>query len=307
MFQYGIRIFIILLLLASSEPRPRLMRPDPPPSPSFSQLNSSAYKRADSDSDFLQRDALRAVRLQLEWFKPELIQQDEGIESTMVVFGSARLLEPEAAKAKLLIAEQELSQAPADPEKKRALAIARNQTSLSHYYDEAREFAQLVSASCQRDGNCEFVIITGGGPGIMEAANRGAADVGAKSIGLNIALPFEQTPNPFITPELCFQFRYFALRKMHFLNRAKALVVFPGGFGTMDELFETLTLIQTGTVKDISVILIGRTFWEDLINWNKFVECGLISPDDCSLFHYAETAAEAWEIITAEHRKGSAG
>ncbi len=262
---------------------------------------SSAYKRADSDSAFLQRDELRAVRLQLEWFKPELIQQDEGIDSTIVVFGSARLLEPGAAKAKLLVAEEELAQSPNDPEKQQALAIARNQLSLSPYYDQAREFARLVSASCQIDGNCQYVIITGGGPGIMEAANRGAADVGAKSIGLNIALPYEQTPNPYITPRLCFQFRYFALRKMHFLNRAKALVVFPGGFGTMDELFETLTLLQTGKVQDVSVVLIGKTYWEDLINWKKLVEFGLISPKDLSLFHYAETAIEAWEIIVKEH------
>ena len=264
-------------------------------------LSSPAYKRADSDLDFLQRDDLRAVRLQLEWFKPELIQQDEGIESTIVVFGSARLLEPAAAKAKLLLAEKELAASPHDPEKKRAVAIAKNQEAYSPYYEEAREFGRLVSSSCQIDGRRKFVIITGGGPGIMEAANRGAADVKAKSIGLNIALPHEQLPNPYITPELCFQFRYFALRKMHFLNRARALVVFPGGFGTMDELFETLTLLQTGKVRDVSVVLIGRPFWEDLINWEKFVENGLIEAEDLQLFHYAETAGEAWNIIMAEH------
>ena len=264
-------------------------------------LSSPAYKRADSDLAFLQRDDLRAVRLQLEWFKPELIQQDEGIESTIVVFGSARLLEPAAAKAKLLLEEKELAASPHDPEKKRAVAIAKNQEAYSPYYEEAREFGRLVSSSCQIDGRRKFVIITGGGPGIMEAANRGAADVKAKSIGLNIALPHEQLPNPYITPELCFQFRYFALRKMHFLNRARALVVFPGGFGTMDELFETLTLLQTGKVRDVSVVLIGRPFWEDLINWEKFVENGLIEAEDLQLFHYAETAGEAWNIIMAEH------
>lgn len=266
-------------------------------------LSSPAYKRADSDLDFLQRDDLRAVRLQLEWFKPELIQQDEGIESTLVVFGSARLLEPGAAQAKLLIAEEELAASPQDPEKKRAMAIAKNQAALSPYYQEAREFGRLVSSSCQIDGHCKFVIITGGGPGIMEAANRGAADVKAKSIGLNIALPHEQLPNPYVTPELCFQFRYFALRKMHFLNRAKALVVFPGGFGTIDELFETLTLLQTEKVQGMSVILIGRDFWEDLINWKKLVEYGLIAAEDLQLFHYAETADEAWNIIVAQHPK----
>ena len=277
---------------------------DPSQSPSrFS--SSSAYKRADSDSEFLQRDELRAVRLQLEWFKPELIQQDEGIESTIVVFGSARVLEPEAAQAKVRQAEQALAQSPNDPEKRQAVLVAKNQSTLAPYYDVAREFGRLVSSACQLDGRCEYVVVTGGGPGIMEAGNRGAADVGAKSIGLNIALPFEQTPNPYITPSLCFQFRYFALRKMHFLNRAKALVVFPGGFGTMDELFETLTLLQTGKVKEVSVVLIGKAYWEDLINWKKFVEYGLISPEDLSLFHFAETAAEAWEIIAREHQQGT--
>jgi len=268
-------------------------------------LSSSAYKRADSDSEFLQRDELRAVRLQLEWFKPELIQQDEGIESTIVVFGSARLLEPETAQAKVRQAEQALALSPNDPEKRRAVLVAKNQSTLAPYYDVAREFGRLVSSACQLDGRCEYVVVTGGGPGIMEAGNRGAADVGAKSIGLNIALPFEQTPNPYITPSLCFQFRYFALRKMHFLNRAKALVVFPGGFGTMDELFETLTLLQTGKVKEVSVVLIGKAYWDDLINWKKFVEYGLISSEDLSLFHFAETAAEAWEIIVREHQQGT--
>ena len=264
----------------------------------------TAYRRADSDSDFLQRDELRAVRLQLEWFKPELIQQDEGIESTIVVFGSARLLEPRAAQDQLDKAEQNLAQSPNDPDKQQAVLIAKNQLALAPYYDEAREFSRLVSSTCQLDGRCEYVIVTGGGPGIMEAGNRGAADVSAKSIGLNIALPFEQEPNPYITPNLCFQFRYFALRKMHFLNRAKALVVFPGGFGTMDELFETLTLIQTGKVSNVSIVLMGKNYWEDLINWNKFVEYGLISPKDLSFFHYAETATEAWEIIVREHPQG---
>ena len=241
----------------------------------------------------------------MEWFKPELIQQDEGIESTIVVFGSARLLEPEAAQAKVRQVEQALAQSPNDPEKRQAVLAAKNQSTLAPYYDVAREFGRLVSSACQLDGRCEYVVVTGGGPGIMEAGNRGAADVGAKSIGLNIALPFEQTPNPYITPNLCFQFRYFALRKMHFLNRAKALVVFPGGFGTMDELFETLTLLQTGKVKEVSVVLIGKAYWNDLINWKKFVEYGLISPEDLSLFHFAETAAEAWEIIVREHQQGT--
>jgi hypothetical protein len=280
-----------------------MVNPSPPSSPLSS---SSTYKRADSDLDFLQRDELRAVRLQLEWFKPELIQQDEGIESTIVVFGSSRLHEPHAAQAQLVKAELDLAQSPTDADKQQAVAIAKNQLALAPYYDQAREFGRLVSAACQLDGRCEYVIVTGGGPGIMEAGNRGAADVGAKSIGLNIALPFEQTPNPYITPSLCFQFRYFALRKMHFQNRAKALVVFPGGFGTLDELFGTLTLLQTGKVKNVSVVLVGRAYWEDLINWKKLVEYGLVSPKDLSLFHFAETAAEAWEIIARKHQKESA-
>ncbi len=271
--------------------------------PSSEPSSSSAYQRADTDSDFLQRDELRAVRLQLEWCKPELIQQDEGIESTIVVFGSARLLEPKAAQAQLAQAQQAAAQSPHDSEKHRAVTIATNQLALSHYYDEAREFGRIVSSACQLDGRCEYVIVTGGGPGIMEAGNRGAADVGAKSMGLNVALPFEQAPNPYITPNLCFQFRYFAIRKMHFLNRAKALVVFPGGFGTMDELFEALTLLQTGRIQDLSVVLMGKAYWEDLIHWNKFVDYGLISPKDLSLFHYAETALEAWNIISREHQR----
>lgn len=272
-------------------------------SPRFS--SSSAYKLADSDSEFLQRDELRAVRLQLEWFKPELIQQDEGIESTIVLFGSARLLEPQAAQVHLAEAEQALAQSPNDADTQQAVAIAKNQLGLASYYDEAREFGRLVSSACQINGRCEYVVVTGGGPGIMEAGNRGAADVEAKSMGLNISLPFEQVPNAYITPNLCFQFRYFALRKMHFLNRAKALVVFPGGFGTMDELFGTLTLLQTGKVKDVSVVLIGKAYWDDLINWKKLVEYGLISPGDLSLFHYAETAAEAWQIIMREDQEGA--
>ena len=177
------------------------------------------------------------------------------------------------------------------------VAIARRQLALAKYYDIAREFGRLVSATCQVDGRCDYVIVTGGGPGLMEAANRGAADVGAKSIGLNITLPHEQHPNPYITPELCFQFRYFAIRKMHFLIRAKALVAFPGGFGTLDELFETLTLLQSGKARNVAVVLVGKEFWERVINWQWLVENGLISPDDLHLFHYAETAKEIWDLI----------
>lgn len=258
---------------------------------------SPAYRRADQDIEFLNRDELRPVRLQLELLKPELIQQEEGIRSTIVVFGSARLVEPAEAKARLEKARAALARKPKDRERQRAVAMARQQVKLAPFYDEAREFGRLVSSTCQIDGRCDYVVVTGGGPGIMEAANRGAADVGAKSVGLNITLPQEQTPNPYITPSLCFQFKYFAVRKMHFLLRARALVAFPGGFGTLDELFETLTLTQTGKVSGLTIVLMGRAFWDKLINWPALVEGGLIGEEDLKLFHYAETAREAWEII----------
>lgn len=259
--------------------------------------NSSSYVPADRDTEFLQRDELRSVRIGLELLKPELIQQEQGVRSTIVVFGSARLQEPSAAQEALRSAEQEAGRAPHDQALQRSLAIAKRQLDLSKYYEIAREFGRLVSSTCQVDGRCDYVIVTGGGPGIMEAANRGAADANAKSIGLNITLPHEQHPNPYITPELSFQFRYFAIRKMHFLIRAKALVAFPGGFGTLDELFETLTLLQSGKTQDMIVVLVGQAFWERLINWPLLLEHGLISQEDLQLFHYAETAEEAWNLI----------
>lgn len=264
-------------------------------------LTSSSYIPADRDTEFMQREELRPLRLGLELLKPELIQKEQGIESTIVVFGSARLQEPAVAEAALRAAETEAAAHPNDPATQRQLAVAKRRQALSKHYEIAREFAQLVSSTCQIDGRCDYVMVTGGGPGIMEAANRGAADVQAKSIGLNITLPHEQYPNPYITPELCFQFRYFAVRKMHFLIRAKALVAFPGGFGTLDELFETLTLIQTGKVTGVTVVLVGRDFWERLIDWELLIEEGLIGPHDLNLFHYAETAQEAWDLITRDH------
>jgi uncharacterized protein (TIGR00730 family) len=259
---------------------------------------SSSYIPADRDTEFLQRDELRPLRIGIELLKPELIQREQGIQSTIVVFGSARLQEPAAAKQALHVAEMEAARTPQDSTCRHKIAIAQRQLVLSKYYDMAREFGRLVSSTCQIDGRCDYVIVTGGGPGIMEAANRGAADVNAKSIGLNITLPHEQHPNPYITPELCFQFRYFAIRKMHFLIRAKALVAFPGGFGTLDELFETLTLLQTGKTENVMVVLVGRDFWESLINWQWLVENGLIAQKDLQLFCYAETAQEAWDLIS---------
>jgi uncharacterized protein (TIGR00730 family) len=263
-----------------------------------SPRNPSSYIPADRDLEFLQREELRPIRIGLELLKPELIQREQGIQSTIVVFGSARLQESAAAKHALHMAEEEAARAPNDPTHQQKVAIARRQLALSKYYDVAREFSRLVSSTCQIDGRCDYVIVTGGGPGIMEAANRGADDVKAKSIGLNITLPHEQRPNPYITPELCFQFRYFAMRKMHFLIRAKALVAFPGGFGTLDELFETLTLLQTGKTENVLVVLVGRDFWESLINWQLLVENGLIGQEDLRLFHYAESAQEAWDVIS---------
>lgn len=271
----------------------------PPDSDSFNPAaESSSYIPADRDTEFLQREELRSLRIGIELLKPELIQREQGVNSTIVVFGSARLQEPAAAKQALHTAEVEAAQSPQDQSLRQRVAIAQRQLALSKYYDVAREFGRLVSSTCQVDGRCDYVIVTGGGPGIMEAANRGAADVNTKSIGLNITLPHEQRPNPYITPELCFQFRYFAIRKMHFLIRAKALVAFPGGFGTLDELFETLTLLQTGKTENVMVVLVGRDFWERLINWHWLVENGLIEEKDLRLFHYAETAQEAWDLIS---------
>jgi len=227
-----------------------------------------SYLKAFEDVAFLNREELRPVRLQLELLKPEIIQNEHQIHSTIVVFGSART-------------------APLTP-----------------YYEEAREFARIVSSTCQLKERREYVIVTGGGPGIMEAANRGAHDVNAISIGLNITLPFEQLPNPYVTPGLCFQFRYFAIRKMHFLMRAKALVAFPGGFGTLDELFETLTLVQTRKVEALPIILFGRSFWEKAISWDLLVEQGMIAPGDKGLFRYADRARDAWDLISHFHQKG---
>jgi uncharacterized protein (TIGR00730 family) len=274
---------------------------DHPPPPN-SDVRSSSYIPADKDIEFLQRDELRPIRIGLELLKPELIQREEGIRSTIVVFGSARLHEPHVAKQTFQIAEEEAARFPGDVVYQQKAAIARRRLSLSKYYEIAREFGRLASSTCQIQGQCDYVIMTGGGPGIMEAANRGAADVDAKSIGLNITLPHEQYPNPYITPTLNFQFRYFAVRKMHFLIRAKALVAFPGGFGTLDELFETLTLLQTRKTESVVVVLVGRAFWEQLINWSLLVECGLIAQADLQLFHYAETAQEVWDLIV--HHNG---
>jgi uncharacterized protein (TIGR00730 family) len=266
-------------------------------------LRSPSYRPAFEDVDFLGRDELRSVRLELELLKPELIQREQEIVSTIVVFGGARMLDPEEAGRQLAAARDKLKENPDDAELKKAIVRAERMVENSRYYEAAREFSRIVSSTCQVDGRCEYVVVTGGGPGIMEAANRGAHEVGAKSVGLNIVLPFEQDPNPYITPELCFQFRYFAIRKMHFLMRAKALVAFPGGFGTFDELFETLTLIQTGKVPPVPVILFSRSFWNGVVDFDRLRDEGVISEDDLDLFSYAETAEEAWKEISEFHAR----
>ena len=261
-------------------------------------LASPAYVLAYEDTALLNRPELRSVRLQLELLKPELAQVEHNIHSTIVVYGSARTLSREDADRALAEAEAAAADGATAATAAR-LARARKLVAYAHYYEEARRFARLVSSTCQNDASCDYVVVTGGGPGIMEAGNRGAHDVGAKSLGFNIQLPFEQRPNPYITPALCFDFRYFAMRKMHFLMRAKALVAFPGGFGTLDELFETLTLIQTNKVPRVPVILVGRAFWDRIINLNALAAEGMISPEDVDLVTWAETAEEIWASITA--------
>jgi uncharacterized protein (TIGR00730 family) len=259
------------------------------------QSKSASYRLAFQDPELLLRDELRPVRLQLELLKPELILKEQHIESTVVIFGSARIVDPETAEARLGSAQAEHSSNKQDPLLTRQVAVARRVLENSRYYDEARKLGHLISRNTGKD---QLVVITGGGPGIMEAANRGAHEAGMPSIGMNIVLPHEQSPNPYITPDLNFQFHYFAVRKMHLLMRAKSLVVFPGGFGTLDELFETLTLIQTHKVQPIPVLLFGKAFWERIINFNALVDEGTIGAEDLELFRYVETADEAWELIS---------
>ena len=243
--------------------------------PDTPQTRAPAYRLAFADEDFLCRDELRPVRLQLELLKPEMLLTEFGINSTIVMFGGARI--PEAAKKD----------------------TARTQTlaDLSAYYEEARKFARIVTERSMANGGTEDVIVTGGGPGVMEAGNRGAVDAGGHSIGLNIVLPHEQAPNEYVTPELCFNFHYFGIRKMHFLLRARAVVTFPGGFGTLDELFESLTLIQTGRMKRVPFLLFGKEFWHKIINWEALSDAGTISAEDLDLFKFVETADEALDVI----------
>jgi hypothetical protein len=261
--------------------------------------------KAYEDVAFLKSDACRPVRLQLELLKPEVVMQQEGIRSTIVLFGSARIPAPEDVPALLATAEKAAADAPESAAAAAQLQRVRRLVDLSRYYTVAREFAALVSRESQTRKDCDFVIITGGGGGIMEAGNRGAADVQAKSVGLNISLPFEQQANPYIPPELVFHFHYFSIRKMHFLLRARALCAFPGGFGTADELFETLTLVQTRKIAPMPIVLFGRAFWERLINWQMLADLGLISPEDLEILHFSEDAHEAWAYIREFWRRQS--
>jgi len=258
---------------------------------------SKAYRLAYKDPDFMDSPYARPARLQLELLKTEFGLRQQQVRSTIVVFGGTRIAEPAVAKRRLRQAERKLKKAPRDPVARRDYRIAKSVFEKSGYYDEAREFARIVSLECQSGDGRDYVIVTGGGPGVMEAANRGAFEVGAKSVGLNITLPMEQEPNPFITPELCFQFHYFALRKMHFMLRAKALVAFPGGYGTMDELFEALTLVQTHKVEPLPIVLFGEKYWKGLIDFTYLVEQGTIDPIDTELFVYADKAIDAWNYI----------
>ncbi len=267
---------------------------------------SQSYVRAYEDLEFLSQEELRPVRLQLELLKPELALQKHHIRSTIVVFGGTRIWERAAAEKRLSEIAAQVAKKPKDERLRRLLTAAERLLGLSRFYDEARNFGKIVSEANLGDGSIDYVIVTGGGPGIMEAANRGAYDVGAESIGFNITLPHEQSPNQYITPDLCFQFRYFAIRKMHFLMRAKALVAFPGGYGTMDELFEALTLVQTQKITPLPIVLMGKEFWEQVINWNALVDNGTIDPEDIDLFVYAETAQEAWDYIR-EFRANNVG
>ena len=268
-------------------------------------LKSSTYRIAHEDPDLLNSNAMRGVRMLLEITKPDLDLETAGVESTIIVFGGARIVDRETALKGLEEAERCLSENPGSSTLKRQVDHAEHRVVLSRFYDSAREFARLASQHGQANhkqchGCASHVIVTGGGPGIMEAANRGAFEAGCRSIGLNITLPFEQHPNPYITPELCFRFNYFSLRKFHFVMRSVGAILFPGGFGTLDELFELLTLRQVGTKGSMPIVLFGTEFWTKLVNFDYLAEMGLISNDDLDLIHFSDTAEEAWNFIRSQ-------
>ena len=260
-------------------------------------ISSSNYQLAHEDRELLNSDEMRGVRMLLEINKPEKILEEQNILSTIIVFGGASLSDKSSIDHRIELVKNSLTKDPSSSNLDRELTRLKNLQSISHYYDSAREFAKIVSRQNQKEHCNSHVIVTGGGPGIMEAANRGAFDADCKSIGLNISLPNEQHPNAYITPGLCFKFNYFALRKFHFVMRSVAAVFFPGGFGTFDELFELLTLRQTGMKKEIPIILFGRDYWSKVINFQFLSDHGLISDEHMNLFQYADSASEAWDII----------
>jgi len=260
-------------------------------------LNSPSYIPAVEDVDFLDGDDTRGVRIQIDYLKPDRLLKQQGVHNTIVVFGSTRIIETSAAQQKVEQLRKDLLSNPNDSELQRRLFVAERILAKSHFYDIARDFSKLVAKSGDGPEDSELVVMTGGGPGMMEAANRGAHDAGGKTVGLNITLPHEQYPNPYVTPELCFQLHYFSLRKMHFIQRARALVAFPGGYGTFDELFETLTLIQTRKIKPIPVILVGESYWRKAFDIDFMVEEGVIDLEDKELFWYAETAEDIWNSL----------
>ena len=266
-------------------------------------LKSPSYRPAIEDVEFLDGDDARGVRLQLDYLKAERLLRENGIRHTIVVFGSTRIAEPAGAAQKVERLRDALSAQPKDTELQRRLFVAERILAKSHYYEVAQEFGKLVANASGGPGDPSLVVLTGGGPGIMEAANRGANDVGAKTVGLNISLPHEQYPNPYVTPELCFQFHYFALRKMHFMMRAKALIAFPGGLGTLDEVFETLTLIQTRKIKPLPVVLVGEEYWRKAVDFDFLVDEGAIDVEDRDLFWFAETAEMIWEGLLRWYEK----
>ena len=262
-------------------------------------LASPTYVLAEKDVDFIGRADQRPIRMQLELQKAEMGLRENNVRSTVVVFGGTQIVPRSQAVHRLSAAETLAESKPHDAQAARAVARAKSVLAKSHYYDEAMEFSRIVSSANQPDRKCDYVVMTGGGPGIMEAANRGAFEIGAKSVGLNIELPHEQEPNPYITPELCFQFHYFAMRKFHFVLRAAALVIFPGGFGTLDELFEILTLRQTGRMQAIPVILYGTEYWKKIINFQALTDEGVIGDEHLNLIQYADSPQAAWQIIAA--------
>ena len=264
-------------------------------------IDSPSYRQADQDIAFLNQPETRGLRLQLDYQKPEQLLERYGIRHTIVVFGSTRIHEPATARRRLSALELALAENPTDADLRQRVTVARRGTELSRYYEVARDLGVLVGGSGDGPRDCRLIVMTGGGPGIMEAANRGAFDIDAISSGLNISLPHEQYPNPYVTPELCFRFHYFGLRKMHFLLRTKALVAFPGGYGTFDELFETLTLVQTRKIPPVPIVLVGESFWRRAVDFDFLVDEGVIDPEDRELFWFAETAEEIWDGIQRWH------